>query len=109
MQSGSISLSLRNPRDAAQEARRVSRAREIAPGMFADQSTAPAPADPFDNQPVTSSPPASPIDDASGLDHVAAGRWQTVIVRGHASETKSFPLPDTDTTHADEDSLSTQQ
>jgi pilus assembly protein CpaB len=88
MQSGSISLALRNPQDASQEARRVTRAREIAPGGFGDAVTSVA-TDPFSNDPKL--PPTEPD---KNLGAGSPNAWETLIIRGRESEMRTFPLSD---------------
>jgi pilus assembly protein CpaB len=102
MENGSISLAMRNPLDAAREARRLTRAREISPNRVAITST-PA-ADPF------AAPP--PSSDTQG-DDAATGKaqdpntWETVIIRGSNSEKRTFKIPEHSAADsADEDSTS---
>jgi len=83
MQNGSISLAMRNPRDTARDARRLTRAREIVPnrggGVDSGSTDIFAPK-PVDEEPTDQS--ASPSD-----------RWETVIIRGNVPEKRSFDLP----------------
>ena len=82
MQSGSVSLAMRNPMDAAQESRRLTRAREIAPDGALGVSTEAAP-DPFVEKPTQVAEPAPrPVD-----------AWETIIIRGTATQSRRFPLP----------------
>jgi hypothetical protein len=87
-QAGSISLAMRNPLDASQEARRLTRAREISPvssGGGVSTAAAEDDADPFAEQkkpepaPVAKAPPP-------------ANEWLTTIIRGKESHTRAFPL-----------------
>jgi pilus assembly protein CpaB len=86
MQNGAISLSMRNPLDAAKEAQRLTRAREIAPSRI---GYAVAAADPF-REPAKSKveekqPTTKPADDPK--------LWETMIIRGNTSERRTFPMP----------------
>jgi pilus assembly protein CpaB len=86
MQNGFISLSMRNPLDGTHEARRLTRAREIAPfrnGIGVTTSSDPAAAP----------KPEGDTTDA-GTTAVDPKLWETLIIRGSASEKKTFPMPD---------------
>jgi Flp pilus assembly protein CpaB len=87
MQAGSISLAMRNPLDAVQDARRLTRAREISPTASAGGVVTSADdADPFAEkkpEPVKAAAPAAPI----------RNEWLTTIIRGKESQTRAFPLP----------------
>jgi pilus assembly protein CpaB len=88
MQAGSVSLAMRNPLDAEHEARRLTRAREISPdgGMatllntWADEPFG-EPAAPRVAVKKAAEPPPAP------------NAWETIIIRGKTSSTRSFPLP----------------
>jgi pilus assembly protein CpaB len=93
MQTGAISLAMRNPLDAAKESRRLTRAREISPdaGTFGVDSI---PIDPFDEEAANQTAAQPTPDHAAAAAKGKADEWQTVIVRGSASETRTFPLPE---------------
>jgi pilus assembly protein CpaB len=107
MENGSISLAMRNPLDAAKEARRLTRAREIAPnrGTMAVTSTAtsdgPASADPF-------APTAEPSNGAAGKP-ADADTWETVIIRGNNAEKRTFKLSPGQAVQSDQTTTSTTQ
>jgi pilus assembly protein CpaB len=85
MQSGSVSLAMRNPLDGSHESRRLTRAREIAPDGAFGVSMAAAP-DPFTDKPAVAEPaPAAP-----------ANEWETIIIRGTNTQSRRFPLPTAD-------------
>jgi hypothetical protein len=74
---------MRNPLDAAQESRRLTRAREISPtASSGGVMTSADNADPFAE--AKKPEPAKP----------ASNEWLTTIIRGKESHTRTFPLPD---------------
>jgi pilus assembly protein CpaB len=88
MQAGSVSLSMRNPLDAEHEARRLTRAREISPdGGMATLLTAGD--DPFNEN---SAPPRVAVKKAAPPPP-PSNAWETTIIRGKTSSTRTFPLP----------------
>ena len=82
MQSGSISLAMRNPLDSSTEARRLTRAREISPTNAGAISTG-------SDDPFADAPPAEP----TAVRPPSDDEWQTVIIRGKDHETRRFPMP----------------
>ena len=87
MQAGSVSLAMRNPLDADHEARRLTRAREISPdGGMATLLTAWAD-EPFEDAPAVAAKKAEPLPPAPPPN------WETIIIRGKNSSTRTFPLP----------------
>jgi hypothetical protein len=83
MQAGAISLAMRNPLDAAQEARRLTRAREISPtASSGGVMTVADNADPFADE--RKPEPVKPV----------SNEWLTTIIRGKESHTRTFPLAD---------------
>ena len=81
MQNGFLSLAMRNPLDAQHEARRLTRAREIAPhrgsvGVTSSSGDGPRAAEVADSD--------EPVDPKL---------WETLIIRGSTSEKRQFPLP----------------
>jgi pilus assembly protein CpaB len=87
-QAGSIALAMRNPLDASQEMRRLTRAREISPTSASPGVvTAIDDADPFAEKPEptrTAAKPAAPPP---------PNEWQTTVIRGNESRTRTFSLP----------------
>ena len=86
MQAGSISLAMRNPLDAAQEARRLTRAREISP-VSSSGGVSTAAAD--DGDPFAEVKKPEPVKAAKPVPN----EWLTTIIRGKESHTRAFPLP----------------
>lgn len=87
-QSGSIALAMRNPLDKSQEARRLTRAREIKPGGDAvNEPQADTSGDPFADAPQH----VSGLNAAMGP--ASADEWETTIVRGNQTQTRVFPMP----------------
>ena len=86
VQAGAISLAMRNPLDAGQEARRLTRAREISPtASSGGVMTSADNADPFaEDEPPVAKAPVKPVPN----------EWLTTIIRGKDSHTRTFPLPD---------------
>jgi hypothetical protein len=103
MENGSISLAMRNPLDAAKEARRLTRAREIAPnrGMMEVTSTAAG------DGPAAARDPFAPTADQHAGDSANspadANTWETVIIRGNnATEKRTFKLSPNHSLQSDE-------
>jgi pilus assembly protein CpaB len=94
MNSGSISLAMRNPLDNGQESRRLTRAREISPDG-GTPGIALTSEDPFADSKSNESRPAAAAAATvtSPATPAHANAWQTTIIRGKASETRTFPLP----------------
>jgi len=89
MQAGSISLSMRNPLDAKQDSRRLTRAREISPAGATPSVVISSDEDPF-------SDPAEPLRAAAAAAKAPAApanAWETTIIRGRESQVRTFPLP----------------
>jgi hypothetical protein len=84
MQNGFISLSMRNPLDSAHEARRLTRAREIAPHRGSIGVTSAA---------DTSKAEAAAAE-AAGEAPIDPKLWETLIIRGINSEKLTFPMPE---------------
>ncbi len=87
-QSGSISLTMRNPLDKINEPRRVTHVDEIRPdsgpaGIVTSDSGR---TDPFAGAPerLAADPSTTPTP---------ANEWQTIIIRGHETQTRTFPMP----------------
>jgi pilus assembly protein CpaB len=92
MQNGSISLSMRNPLDTSREARRLTRAREIAPDRGqVGITSAEATVDPFEPEIKPAKRAASEV---KKLEPVAPELWETLIVRGTVSEKRTFSMPE---------------
>jgi Flp pilus assembly protein CpaB len=87
MQAGSVSLSMRNPLDAEHESRRLTRAREISPDGGAATLLSMSGDDPF------SQTPATPKIAVKAVAPPPPNAWETIIIRGKTSSTRSFPLP----------------
>jgi len=85
MLNGSISLAMRNPKDAEQSARRLTRAREIASSLAGGVTSDPPPLrdDPFSNHPQVKQPSPGAHDGAE---------WETLIIRGKTTERRTFHL-----------------
>jgi Flp pilus assembly protein CpaB len=95
MNSGSISLAMRNPLDSGQEARRLTRAREISPdgGMPGIASSSDDPfSEPLPKEPQPAAPAVVAVPAAPAKPRPAA-EWETIIIRGKASQIRTFPLP----------------
>jgi pilus assembly protein CpaB len=88
MQNGSISLSMRNPLDTSHEARRLTRAREIAPNRGQVGITSAATVDPF--EPELKPKPR----EVKSIEPVTPEMWETLIVRGTVSEKRTFSMPE---------------
>jgi pilus assembly protein CpaB len=86
MQAGSVSLAMRNPLDAEHETRRLTRAREISPNAGAAGVVTTVDADPFGQG-------ATPVALKKAPEPPAPSAWETIIIRGKASSTRTFPLP----------------
>ena len=91
MQSGSISLAMRNPLDAEQEARRLSRAREINPNLGMTAAAVSDEGDPFVEETPVERPPA--IEALIGGGPREGGEWETLIIRGNEHQIRTFPMP----------------
>ena len=95
MNSGSISLAMRNPLDNGQESRRLTRAREISPDG-GTPGIALSSEDPFSDskskEPQPAAAAAAPVA-SPAVKPSHANAWETTIIRGKASETRTFPLP----------------
>jgi pilus assembly protein CpaB len=93
MQNGSISLAMRNPLDASREARRLTRAREIAPGRNMAPVTSAGDdrgTDPFEQAAENSKAGSDGSTPGTG----GHGVWETVIIRGSVPEKRTFPMPE---------------
>jgi len=94
-QSGSISLSMRNPLDGSQEARRLTRAREIAPDGGLPGVATTIDADPFADPDEVAPEPPPVVAEATDAEAIASpDEWQTTIIRGKSSQTRTFPMPE---------------
>ena len=88
MQAGAISLAMRNPLDAEQETRRLTRAREISPNASSSSVLTASDPDPFGDAPTTQVAATPPAPAAP-----PANEWETTIIRGKESSTRTFTLP----------------
>jgi len=87
MQAGSVSLAMRNPLDAERETRRLTRAREINPNGGGTNIVTTADADPFGDRAE-----ATRVIEKK-IVPPAPNEWETIIIRGKESSTRTFTLP----------------
>ena len=83
-QTGSIALAMRNPLDADHDSRRLTRAREINPNAGAAGVVTVSEKDPFEEAP----PAKAAVEKPAGPQE-----WETIIIRGKESSTRTFALP----------------
>ena len=93
-QAGAISLAMRNPLDSSQEARRLTRAREISPLAAAGGITT-AVDNASDDDPFAEKKPEPVRAAAAPKEPVkpVPSEWLTTIIRGSESHTRTFALP----------------
>jgi pilus assembly protein CpaB len=91
MQAGSVSLSMRNPLDAEHESRRLTRAREISPDGGVATLLSMSGDDPFNETPAT--PKVAVKKAVAPSPPPAPNAWETIIIRGKNSSTRTFPFP----------------